>query len=209
MYPCVCVAVTINPFTYRAFITPPPSFPISTHGVTVLLFKTICKNVQIKMETENSVEGIETRQMRCCSPQFPEDLRGLPGNPTFGVGFQGREATGPGGCFCFGFSGCFSDDHECLLGTLCLKRFGPFSEMHFLKSKSKSSKCEGEGYRERSTETRSGGGFNCLSRALSPGPWVVLLPHRCLCVLSAKQGGFRAPGAPSHLGHPAAILGKS
>lgn len=38
----------------------PYSVPISTHGVTVLLFKTICKNVQIHMEAENKGEGIGT-----------------------------------------------------------------------------------------------------------------------------------------------------
>lgn len=97
---CLCRCDYKSAFHIQSFHNSSSSFPISTHGVTVLLFKTICKNVQIKMETENSGEGIEIRQMHCCSPQFSEDLCGLPGNPD-SVGFRGREAIGPGGCFLF------------------------------------------------------------------------------------------------------------
>lgn len=123
-----------------------------------------------------------------------------------GVGFQGREAIGPGGCFLFWFfPGCFSDSHECLLGTLCLKGLGLSSEMHFLKSKSKSSKCEGEGQHRDPI----GGGFN----RFVTGSLRALGESCYLTVVSASsqpnRGASRAPGAPSHLGHPAAILGKS
>lgn len=75
----VCLCCECDDAFYRVLssIAHTP-LPISTLGVTVLLFKTICKNVQIKVETENKGEGIVTSHMQCCSPQFSEDLGGLP-----------------------------------------------------------------------------------------------------------------------------------
>ncbi|CAI9160749.1 unnamed protein product [Rangifer tarandus platyrhynchus] len=109
--------------------------------------------------------------------------------PRLWVGFQVREAVGPGGCFFF--PGCCSDSHKCLLGTLCLKGFGLSSEMYFLKSRSKSSKCEGEGYCEGQQGDPIRGWYQSLCHWLARGLGRILLPHRCLCVLSAKQGGFQ------------------
>ena len=58
---------------------------------------------RIKMENENSREGIETRQMHCCSPQFSEDLCGLPGNPDSGWDSEAGKPLAQEVVFCFCF----------------------------------------------------------------------------------------------------------
>lgn len=50
------------PFSWRVFTNSFSSFPVSTPGVTVLLLKTLCKNVQIKVETEHKGEGLELKE---------------------------------------------------------------------------------------------------------------------------------------------------
>lgn len=54
---CVCVVRVTQPSMQRAFADSPFQLSHLHPRVTVLLFKTICKNVQIKMEPENKGEG--------------------------------------------------------------------------------------------------------------------------------------------------------
>lgn len=58
----VCVVNGMMPFLWRALTNSfSYSCPISTPGGSALLFKTICKNVQIKVEIEHKGEGLETK----------------------------------------------------------------------------------------------------------------------------------------------------